>query len=264
MKIISIILILCLIQVSLCAYLDYGSESALVDSSNNSEDEDSVGDRQPDNPMITKLKLQADSDADLDDEDESNGDGLVNQDDDNEPDMPKVDATQAPPELQPQPPVANQPDIAGQPSRGYPGINEPAPQTPDYSAYANRVYECHSGQYQCQKVEASAPTRCIPNEWRCNGVRDCENNDDESSCSASGGTGPRTDIKCSPEQYKCHGGACIERQYVCILFLIKCKVTAPITARMETTRPTVRHRRPRCATIATDRIGRRIPTIPII
>ena len=125
--------------------------------------------------------------------------------------------------------------------------------------------QCHSGQYQCQKTDQSVPTRCIPQEWRCNGMRDCENNDDESGCSTDQLTRGRTQAKCTQEQYQCHGTGinsvpplCIERRFVWLVIVLIINqfcfvrhlsiqksglnlilVTEPIIALMVTTRPTV-------------------------
>jgi len=198
--------------VSFAAYIDTtGADTTISEVIVESESENLFTDKHQ--------KLQ----SDLDDEDEDNGDSdhdISNQDDD-------LDAK---PELTPVQELGpDESDLPIQPAVDQnrpqiPGSSDSMPQ-PDYSAVSGRGYPqtCHSGQYQCQKTDPTAPTRCIPQEWRCNGMRDCENSDDESGCSTdqlSRGRSPHQ--KCTQEQYQCHGtginsvpSQCIESRHVC-------------------------------------------------
>lgn len=89
--------------------------------------------------------------------------------------------------------------------------------------------------------------RCIPNEWKCNGIRDCEENDDEEQCDGSrsggnsmhyGGGHDRQQHnqqsgqhdgqqQCQPGQHLCHAtgmhgvpARCLDRQQVWFVLLI--------------------------------------------
>ena len=57
----------------------------------------------------------------------------------------------------------------------------------------------------CRKVNPQQDhIRCIPNEWKCNGVRECEENDDEENCSYNMHRPAPNGCK-EPEQYTCYG-----------------------------------------------------------
>ena len=108
---------------------------------------------------------------------------------------------------------------------------------------------CGENQYACRKVSPNQPRlRCIPNEWKCNGLRDCEENDDEDDCHGVGQNSgsqqqqqygnndynqpqyhrPQVDQQqqqqqqCLPGQHTCYGTGihismplkCLERQFV--------------------------------------------------
>lgn len=85
---------------------------------------------------------------------------------------------------------------------------------------------CGENQYMCRKVSPNQPhVRCIPNEWKCNGLRDCEENDDEDGCSGNNQQYPYHHPQveqCSPGQHTCYGTGmhvnmplkCLDRQLV--------------------------------------------------
>jgi hypothetical protein len=208
MRIISIFLILFVIQVSFGAWLPN------PDTASDALDSGEAEDGYQDNEMM-KAKLQSEPEDDEEDDDNGDGSDVNNQDDDAEPNGETT---------QPSPPISSQPNNVDQ-SRGLPGASATENMSPpDYSSVNMRGYmpQCHGGQYQCQKTDPTAQTRCIPQEWRCNGLRDCENNDDESGCSTDQLTRGRTQAKCTQDQYQCHGTGinsvpplCIERRMVC-------------------------------------------------
>ncbi|KPM06359.1 low-density liporeceptor-related 2-like protein 2 [Sarcoptes scabiei] len=122
---------------------------------------------------------------------------------------------------------------------------------PRYDDPSDRT--CSEGQFMCRKVSPDQPhVRCIPNDWRCNGVRDCEESDDEEQCdSDSLQTGHYSHMhssysqshhhhqqhqmdpygqhqkiseqsSCEPNQYQCYGtgvhdtpAKCIDRSLLC-------------------------------------------------
>lgn len=209
MKIISTFLILCLIQVSLSAWFNTGVETTTSDAVADSEEEEDV----PRGFVERNDRLQSDPEAD--DEELGTNDqnpDLQNQDEDS--DGPKVMTKDT---TEPGFPVDGQSNVdPNRPSDLLP--------PPDYSAVNARGYlpQCHGGQYQCQKTDPTTPTRCIPQEWRCNGLRDCEDNDDERGCSTDQLSRGRTQAKCTQDQYQCHGSGinsvpphCIASQQRC-------------------------------------------------
>lgn len=81
---------------------------------------------------------------------------------------------------------------------------------------------CSENQYLCRKASPTQEhLRCIPNEWKCNGVRDCEENDDEEGCSIN--VHRPAPLSCnSPSQYTCYGSGvnglpvqCVNAEKVC-------------------------------------------------
>ena len=65
--------------------------------------------------------------------------------------------------------------------------------------------QCQEGQYLCQKATPSQEhVRCIPESWRCNGVRDCELNDDEDGCNVNINRAAPNSCH-SRTQYTCYG-----------------------------------------------------------
>ena len=67
---------------------------------------------------------------------------------------------------------------------------------------------CGENQYLCKKASPNQEhVRCIPNEWKCNGIRECEENDDELDCPA--GINQRQEdyysTECRSNQHKCYG-----------------------------------------------------------
>ncbi|KAJ6215823.1 hypothetical protein RDWZM_010323 [Blomia tropicalis] len=82
--------------------------------------------------------------------------------------------------------------------------------------------QCQEGTYMCRKVNPQQDhIRCIPNEWKCNGVRECEENDDEENCSYNMHRPAPNGCK-EPEQYTCYGSGinglpaqCIDSRKLC-------------------------------------------------
>lgn len=207
MKIILIFGILCLVNASVAQLFNWGNdyESTTTESSDlmwetssvgepgmsNQDGDEETNDGNPDNDQVRSQQMQSSS-AKSEDNTES-------------------------PVLIPYNNVEGRDDRSRSPTQRLP--------EPDYSAVNMRdhVPSCHGGQYQCQKTNPQQKqARCIPQEWRCNGLRDCENNDDESNCSPDQLTRGRTQAKCTQDQYQCHGSGtnavpphCIDRRFVC-------------------------------------------------
>lgn len=82
---------------------------------------------------------------------------------------------------------------------------------------------CAADQYLCRKASPDQEhIRCIPNEWKCNGVRECEENDDELDCPNNNAQRPLIYLSdCPAHKYKCQGTdytghpICIDTARVC-------------------------------------------------
>eukprot|EP00062_Callorhinchus_milii_P008174 gi/632950593/ref/XP_007890808.1/ PREDICTED: low-density lipoprotein receptor-related protein 1-like isoform X2 [Callorhinchus milii] len=48
--------------------------------------------------------------------------------------------------------------------------------------------------------------QCIPNSWRCDGEKDCDNGGDEVNCAP---------LTCSPLEFTCSSGRCVSKNFVC-------------------------------------------------
>lgn len=82
--------------------------------------------------------------------------------------------------------------------------------------YLSTARKCSEDQYLCTKATPNQEhVRCIPNEWKCNGVRDCENNDDEDGCTVNHHR-PQPN-GCAPGyQYQCFGSGINGLPAMCI------------------------------------------------
>ena len=153
MRIISIVLILYVIQVSVCAVFDYNSESASTASDLEVEE---------DRYDMKSDKLQSDPEEDDEDLEEGDNSSISNQDDDQ--DINGEPATQQSAPVAPQQPSNN-----GDQNRGLPGVSsgtENVPQPTDYSSVNMRGLKfsciCHKCSIICPRLFASMSWWTIP------------------------------------------------------------------------------------------------------
>ena len=59
----------------------------------------------------------------------------------------------------------------------------------------------------CTETEFQCGSYCILKTWVCDGTADCAEAEDEQNCSA--------DTTCSPDQFTCENGQCIEGHLRC-------------------------------------------------
>lgn len=82
--------------------------------------------------------------------------------------------------------------------------------------------QCADDQYLCTKATPTQEhVRCIPNNWKCNGVRDCENNDDEEGCGLNHHR-PAPNGCVAGYQYQCYGSGIGGLPALCIDVDKKC------------------------------------------
>lgn len=79
---------------------------------------------------------------------------------------------------------------------------------------------CSSQQFRCEPAPPNDFEYCIPASWKCDGQRDCHGGEDERGCNSSapdwhGAASPQALSLCLPNEFRCHNGNCIFKDWTC-------------------------------------------------